>query len=137
MLLAVALLAPHGWSAPFSTISAPIVHTRSSQPFMELKAGDDVMVAGNGPVMLLAAKLAAIKGYSTTCALSPKELEQAARLVFTDVHPEGSLPISFVPIAGPDAEAAVIEACVAKAKGLILAFDGEMTIPESALKGSA
>jgi len=101
---------------------------------MELKAGDDVMVAGNGPVMLLAAKLAAIKGYSTTCALSPKELEQAARLVFTDVHPEGSLPISFVPIAGPDAEAAVIEAFVAKAKGLILAFDGEMTIPESALK---
>uniref|UniRef100_A0A7S4HPG6 Uncharacterized protein n=1 Tax=Prymnesium polylepis TaxID=72548 RepID=A0A7S4HPG6_9EUKA len=99
-----------------------------------LEAGDNVLICGDGPVMILAAKLAAIKGYSTTCALAPRSLTEAPKLVYTDAHPEGSLPLSFLPIAGPDADSVVIDECVANSKGLIVAFDREVTMPEGALK---
>jgi hypothetical protein len=130
-----------------------------------LEAGDNVLICGDGPVMILAAKralmctdrpsrlqlahtdlcqcpllslaVAAIKGYSTTCALAPRSLTEAPKLVYTDAHPEGSLPLSFLPIAGPDADSVVIDECVANSKGLIVAFDREVTMPEGALKGAS
>jgi hypothetical protein len=45
----------------------------------------------------------------------------------------GSLPLTFLPVAGDDADADAIEAAINKAQGLIIAFDGPQTIPERAL----
>ena len=36
-----------------------------------LAPGASVLLVGSGPVLLLAARLAAIKGFDTTCAASP------------------------------------------------------------------
>jgi len=119
--------------APPAGFHAGARASRAAHTRMDLAAGDEVLVCGNGPIMLLAAKLAAVKGYRTTCAVSPQELTQAPTLVYTEEHPDGSIPLSFVPIAGAEADPEAIEACVASAKGLIIAFDGEMTMPEQAL----
>ncbi|KAL1530461.1 hypothetical protein AB1Y20_001363 [Prymnesium parvum] len=129
MLLLLAL--PHGLALP--AISAKGASSRIPSPKMNLAQGDQVMVCGTGPVMLLAAKLAAIKGFATTCAVSERDFELAPGLIYTDLHPEGSLPLEFLKISGPDADSNVIEECTSKAKGLVIAFDGEMTIPERAL----
>ena len=60
-------------------------------------------------------------------------MQLAPGLIFTDTHPEGSLPLSFLTITGPNADAALIESKAASAKGLIIALDGEQTMPEPAL----
>jgi len=130
-------VALQGWSVAWPS-SASIVHGHFARMSrgdarMVLSEGDEVLVCGAGPVMLLAAKLAAIKGYKTTCALPPRELEPASSLVYTPLHPMGSLPLKFIPIGGPDADSATFDACVAKARGVIIALDGEATLPESAV----
>jgi len=92
-----------------------------------IAAGEEVLVVGRGPVMLLAAKLAAIKGFKTSVLLG-NELSTAISLVDDD-----SLPITMLPVAGEDADAEKIEAAVTGAKGLIIAFDGEEVVPQGAL----
>jgi len=98
-----------------------------------LAPGSNVVVVGNGPIQSLAAKLAAIKGYKTTLAAVPNDPAIPSKLIFDATYPEGSLPIEILPIAGDAADGAAIEACCAAADGLIVAFDGEQTLPESAL----
>jgi len=88
-----------------------------------------VLVVGAGPVCVCAAKLAALRGYQTTCLAFPEDCNRAASLIYSEKLGcvEGSLPLTFIPIAGPDAEEAQIEATAAEADGLILAIDGENT----------
>jgi len=83
--------------------------------------------------MLLSAKLAALRGYKTTCFLPPEEMDAAKTLLFTEAHPEGSLSLEFLPIAGPDVDAEAIDERIASAQGLVIAFDGFQSIPETAL----
>jgi len=98
-----------------------------------LAPGSNIVVVGNGPIQSLVAKLAAIKGYKTTLAAVPNDPAIPSRLMYDATHPEGSLPLEILPIAGDAADGAAIEACCAAADGLIVAFDGEQTLPESAL----
>jgi len=88
-----------------------------------------VLVVGAGPVCLCAAKLAALRGYQTTCLAFPEDCNRAASLIYSEKLGclDGSLPLTFMPIAGPDVEEAQIEAIAAEADGLILAIDGENT----------
>jgi len=92
-----------------------------------------VLCVGSGPIMLLAAKLAALKGYNTVCAAPPSDCEMASQIVYHDLTKEGDLPLSFVPIAGPDADAETIEKAAATAEGLIVAIDDERAITGPAL----
>lgn len=106
--------------------------------------GGNVLVVGTGPVCFCAAKLAALRGFSTTALMYPQEIEMAPGLIYDKTTAEGSIPLSFVPIAGPDVSEADIEAVASKAEGIILAIDGEKTFggplletfikPEGALK---
>lgn len=82
---------------------------------------------------MLAAKLAALRGLKTTCCVAPAEVATSASLIYDDLHPEGSLPLTILPVAGELADPAAIEAAAALADGLIVAFDGERTINEGAL----
>jgi hypothetical protein len=95
--------------------------------------GAPVLVVGNGAVQLLAARLAAIRGYQTTLACVPQFIEQAKDFLWDDKYPQGSLPIKLLPIAGGDAEKG-IETAAAACEGLIVAFDSEkQAMPDSAL----
>jgi hypothetical protein len=92
-----------------------------------LEAGDPVLVTGKGPVMILAAKLAAIKGFKTTCLLGT-DVASAQSLV-GDVPEE----LTLLSVVGEGADPAAVEAAVTGAKGLIIAFDGEEVVSEAAL----
>ena len=100
---------------------------------LALSPGANVLCVGSGPIMLLSAKLAALKGYTTTCAAPPSDCETANQIVYNDLHKEGDIPLSFLPIAGPDASAEAIEAAVNAAEGLIVAIDDERAITGAAL----
>lgn len=137
---------------------------RATPPRMAaLSKGDAVTVVGAGSVSLLAAKLAALRGFETTCAVPDTELKQSKSLVYTDTTPEGSIPLTvrdlgssgalatgpprpcpadlvaaldppqFMAISGPSASEEVVEACTSATKGLIIAFDTEQTMPQAAL----
>jgi len=95
---------------------------------MALAAGAEVLVVGRGPVMLLAAKTAAVKGFATTCLLG-SDLDMADSLL-GDVS---GLPLTLLPVAGEAADASKIEQSVNDAKGLIIAFDNEEVVPQKAL----
>lgn len=95
---------------------------------MVLAAGAEVLVVGRGPVMLLAAKTAALKGFSTTCLIGT-DLAMADRLLGDTT----GLDLSLLPVAGESADASKIEQAVTGAKGLILAFDGEEVVTQKAL----
>lgn len=84
-------------------------------------------------MLLLTAKLAAMRGFKTTCAVNPQDLEMASSLIHTSSHPEGSLPLSFLLIAGPEANSDAIDAAIAQADAVIFAFDSEQTISETVL----
>jgi len=78
--------------------------------------------------------MAALRGYDTTLAVIPKEVDMAKELLYDANNPEGSLPITLMLVAGPQADSAVIEACVAKTEGLIIAFDSDRQfLPDAAL----
>jgi hypothetical protein len=97
-------------------------------------SGGSVLVVGNGPVQLLAARLCAIRGFDTSLAIVPQFIEAAKTCCYDDTYPEGSIPLTILPIAGDEAVAADIDKCVAQAEGLIIAFDSaETTIPDSAI----
>jgi len=99
-----------------------------------LASGDDVVVLGGGPVMLLAAKLAALRGFSTTIAATPDDLGRVDEFLYDSKTTKESLPVATLPISGPDADGPKIDACAEAASGLIVAFDGETVINEGALK---
>ena len=88
-------------------------------------AGGKVVVVGGGAVQCLTARLAALRGFSTTIALPDQEMNTGKALIFDDKHPEGSLPITLMAISGADADSDLIETCVQEAEGLIICFDNE------------
>jgi len=92
--------------------------------------GANVLVVGFGPVCVCAAKLAALAGFSTTALLYPQECASAPGLVYDSRTEEGSIPLTFMPIAGPDADGEAIEAVAASAEGVIMAIDGEKVFGE-------
>ena len=89
-----------------------------------ISPGSKVLVVGSGPVCLCAAKLAAVRGFSTTCLVPPGDCELGPGLV-SEGGDLGSLPLTFMPVAGPEASEEAIEAAAASAEGLILAIDNE------------
>jgi len=100
-----------------------------------LAPGANVVVIGGGAIQSLASRIAALRGYKATVALPEQEMGTARALIFDDLHPEGSIPITLLPISGPDADSSTIEACVESADGLIICFDNEQAfMPESAMK---
>lgn len=98
-----------------------------------LAPGAEVIVAGGGPVMLLTAKLCALRGFNVYCAATPQDIAAASSYLFTSEHPEGTLPITMLPIAGPDATAEAIDGAAARAKAIIFAIDNEASITDRVL----
>ena len=88
-------------------------------------AGGNVVCVGTGPIQALCGKLAATRGFQTTIAGFPEELRTAKQLIGDD-----SLPVTYLPIAGDEADAATIDAAINEGEGLIVAFDGEQGLPE-------
>lgn len=100
-----------------------------------LTPGANVVVVGGGAIQSLAARLAALRGFSTTVALPEQDMGTARALIFDDANPEGTLPVKLMAISGPEADSPTIEACVENAEGLIICFDNEQAfMPESAMK---
>lgn len=86
--------------------------------------GSNLIVYGNGRVMCLAARLAAIRGFKTSLIIQGEETDQANELCFEDeFHPKDSIPLTLLPVSGPGADAATIEAAVENADAVIVAFD--------------
>lgn len=92
-----------------------------------LEPGAKVLVTGKGPVMLLAAKLAAVQGFETSCLLGT-DVESAQRLIGDD-----SLSLTLLPVQGGAADPDKVEEAVKSAEGLIIAFDGEEVLSDAAL----
>ena len=88
-----------------------------------LEPGAKVLVTGKGPVMLLAAKLAAVQGFEVSCLLGT-EPDMAERLIG-----DPSLPLTLLPVQGGAADPVKVEEAVKSAEGLIIAFDGEEVPP--------
>ena len=100
-----------------------------------LAPGATVVVVGGGPIQSLAARLSALRGFSTTVALPEQEMGTAKALIFDDANPEGTLPVKLMAISGPEADSTAIETCVENAEGLIICFDNEQAfMPEQAMK---
>lgn len=113
---------------PLTPHRAEMVRTRvAARPRMALSEGDEVLVVGRGAVMLLAAKLAASKGFKTTVLIGDDK-KTAERLVG-----DAELPLSLLPVAGDNVDESAIEAAVTGASGLVIAFDGEEVAPQQAL----
>lgn len=104
-------------------------HRRFSSPTMAISPGDRVAVVGSGPIAYLAARLSLLRGFKTTLFLDQNDMEVGQALIEV---PEGAT-LDFVPIAGPKASGAEIDAAVAQANGLVIAFDKETAINDKAL----
>ena len=64
---------------------------------------------------------------------SPR-VQIAKALLYDDLHPEGSMPIKILPIAGDEAVKTDIEGAIEEAQGLIFAFDSDKQfLPDAAL----
>jgi len=101
---------------------------------MAIPADAPILVVGGGPIQVLAARVAALRGHPTTLACIPSNVETAKSLLYDDQNPDGSMPIKIVPIAGDDAVKSEIEAAIEAAQGLIIAFDSDKQfLPDSAL----
>ena len=107
---------------------------------MALSPGDNVLVLGKGPVMLLAAKLAALRGYDTTCAIAADygDAKDAKRLIFGS-EPDDSFRLSerltLLPASPSTAgfDPNMARAAIASADGVIVAFDDDVTADASIL----
>jgi len=89
-----------------------------------------VLVVGSGPVQVLAARLAAIRGYQTTLACIPQLIDESKTYIWNDKYPEGSIPLNIIPIDDTQAMADAISA----AQGLIVALDRQTDfLPEPVL----
>lgn len=96
--------------------------------------GAPVLVVGNGPVQVLAARIAAIRGYETTLACAPQSIEESKQYLYDEKYPEGSIPLKIIPIAGDQFDAQALNDAVSTAQGFIVAFDNEKDLlPESTL----
>ena len=69
-----------------------------------------IVVVGNGGIQILAARLAAIRGYETTLACAPQFIEQVKGFLYDDTYTADNLPLTILPIAGDEADADVIAA---------------------------
>jgi len=99
-----------------------------------LPDGAPVVVVGGGAIQVLSARVAALRGHPTSIACIPSQVEIAKALLYDDLHPEGSMPIKILPIAGDEAVKAEIEAAIEEAQGLIFAFDSDKQfLPPTAL----
>ena len=126
-LLLVLAASRSGMAFMAGTRASPAQH-RAPEPLMAtLEPGAKVLVMGKGPVMLLAAKLAAVQGFQTSCLLGT-EPDMAERLIG-----DASLPLTLLPVQGGAADPAAVEAAVNSAEGLIIAFDGEEVLSDAAL----
>lgn len=99
-----------------------------------ISPGSKICIVGAGPTCVCAAKLAAIRGYDTTALMFPAECSTAPGLVYDVKTITGSIPLKFMPIAGPDADEAAIEALAAEVEGVILAIDDEKTFGEPVIE---
>jgi len=90
-----------------------------------LPAGANVLLFGNGPVLCLAARLAAIRGFSTTLLTQGgKNKDEAQQLCFDETNlPESSASLTLLSLSGNDDEKDAIQAAIDNADGIILAFD--------------
>jgi len=119
---------------PRASPANPLRQQRAGiSPTMTVAPGASVVLCGSGPMLMLTAKLAALRGFETTCAAADGDIAMSSQLIYTTAHPEGSLPITMLPISGPDADMAVFGEKIAAADALIIAFDGERSINEAAL----
>lgn len=100
---------------------------------MALAPGAKVLISGNGPIQILAARLSAICGFETTLACLAETQERDMKMLFDDRYPEGSLPLTIMPITGDAVDTDLIEKTCLEAEGLIIAFDNERTLPEGAM----
>jgi len=80
------------------------------------------------------ARLAALRGFSTTFIASDKDVELAKRVCYDSVHPEGSIPLQFLALSGEGKDVAALEAAVESAVGLIVALDKDYTITAAQLE---
>lgn len=92
-----------------------------------LEPGAKVLVTGKGPVMLLAAKMAAVQGFEVSCLLGTEP--GMAEALIGDTSP----PLTLLPVTGEGADPAAVEAACTSAAGLIIAFDGEEVLSDAAL----
>lgn len=116
-------------ASAFAPGMGPAVVRPRASAAMALSSGDKVAVIGSGPVSYLAAQLAVLRGFETTLFGDSRDLETAKQLVLLP----DSKSLAYVAIAGPDASSATIEAAIAEAHGLVIAFDQETAINEKAL----
>ena len=107
---------------------APAPQRRASIHMGSLPAGAKVLVSGGGPLMLLTAKIAALRGFDVTAAVTPGDLELGPRLV------EESAGVKYIQITGEGADGAAIDAKINEAQGLLLAIDSEASVPDSVIR---
>ena len=107
---------------------APAPQRRASIHMGALPAGAKVLVSGGGPLMLLTAKIAALRGFDVTAAVTPGDLELGPRLV------EESAGVKYIQITGEGADGAAIDAKINEAQGLLLAIDSEASVPDSVIR---
>ena len=104
---------------------------------MAISAGANVLVLGRGPVMLLAAKLAALRGYSTTVAVAEdyKDAKDAPKLIFGAKNENEDIPLIILPASPSTAgfDPNVARAAIAAADAVIIAFDDDNTVDDSIL----
>ena len=102
---------------------------------MSLAPGAKVLVVGNGPIQCLAARLCAIKGYTTTLAVIGTTMSTDEQVVYDNdgegQYTKDKLPLTIMPITGENIDEKAIETCIAEAEGMIFAFDSsDRTLPE-------
>jgi hypothetical protein len=117
-----------------SVCSLCLVMLHSADAMATLSAGSNVLVVGGGSVQALAGRLSALRGFNTFVAVSSDDVSQTTRLVYDDANPEGSLPLTVLPVSGSQVDVPKVEACINEAEGLIIAYDECFEfLPEPAL----
>jgi hypothetical protein len=126
-MLSILATSPTGMAFMAGPRPAHTVQRAPEARMATLEPGAKVLVTGKGPVMLLAAKLAAVQGFEVCCLLGtePKMAE--------DLIGDPSLPLTLLPVQGGSADPVAVEAAVKSASGLIIAFDGEEVLSDAAL----
>jgi len=99
-----------------------------------LDAGASVVVGGAGTISFLAARLAAIEGFATTLIAPATDLETARAVMYDTAHPEGSLPLQYLPLSGPGWDGEALTTAVEAAEGLVLCLDKDWTFTEQQLE---
>ena len=154
-MLSILATSPTGMAFMAGPRPAHTVQRAPEARMATLEPGAKVLVTGKGPVMLLAAKLAAVQvpplgipasplaasvrlhppppasisvqGFEVCCLLGTEP--QMAE----DLIGDPSLPLTLLPVQGGSADPVAVEAAVKSASGLIIAFDGEEVLSDAAL----